>query len=194
MAARAFTLRPVPLSDEVDETMARIANDTQVLIDAIANSKNETVKALNDVNVGVARLSADVLNLGKSLDNLSAKVDGIDRDKAPRTDLAAAELRWKESITELRVRTDKDLSAKIGKDEFSVDSFESVILRLDEIEKKTDKIALIDQALNGPEGLVITVKQQNAQIYDLNKFRWKVVGAYGLVAFIASLVGYFLHK
>ena len=44
--------------------------------------------AIGQVNVGLATLSANVMNLDKRLDHVSLKIDAIDREKAPRTRVA----------------------------------------------------------------------------------------------------------
>jgi len=174
MAARSLTLGPR------GEEMA-ISENTRTILEAIRSSEQATNKALGDVNVTVAGLRSDVANVQLNLGNLDKKVDKIDQLKAEREDLKAVEERFRQTVAEMKAQTIRDISQidkdKIGKSEFSVDTFDNVEERLNEIDKKLEGINL---------------SEINRKIEALNEFKWRSLGRDGVLVAIASFIGGFL--
>lgn len=188
MAARTLVLIGEP------EDMATAA-DTRLIL-----------KAIGEVSVAVAGLRSDVTNLEKSFVNLSAKLDRVDAEKAARQDVSAAEIRLEKSITELRVRTDSELSRKIGKEDFSVDAFDNVAAQLEELDKRTERLmqnretdhALLEKVstdvsnLNTLKADHDLLAKVSTDVSNLNTLKERALGAKWVIGILSGAVGAFV--
>ena len=117
------------------------------------------LESLGDIKASMSGIGSDVSYLRRRVDDLWTKVDDIERLKATKTDLQELEIRTEKSIAGMKAQTAIDLARvehdKIGHDQFSVDSFENVSTRLNEIEEKLDTLmALKWKIIGGAVALV----------------------------------------
>jgi DNA repair exonuclease SbcCD ATPase subunit len=169
------------------------SENTKSILEAITRLSSEIRDALTVVNVAVAGLRSDVAHLSEKLQNLSDKVDRIDEVKAARVDLQAVEVRIEKTIAQMKEQQKMDLGRldtdKIGHAQFSIDSFENLTLRLDEIERRVEKIDHIDSQLRS---LLDQAKTTGQKFEEFDRFRWKLIGGYTALVVVGGILGFIL--
>lgn len=172
MAARAIVPLTTPSIIRDIEDMARSGSDTA-----------EILKAIAQVDKSVAGMRAELSGISKAVDILIDKTDRLERDKAAIGMLTELEVRWKETFQEARLRTERDLSQKIGKEQFSVDSFDNFSMRLEEVDKRTQ--TLVSNRESDHELLQAVAKS----VSDLNSVKDKAAGAKWAIGAISGGAG-----
>jgi prefoldin subunit 5 len=146
------------------------------------------LEAIGDIKASMSGIGSDVSYLRRRVDDLWSKVDEIERSKATRADLQELEIRVEKTFAQAKAQTTLDLARldhdKIGHDQFSVDAFENVSLRLEAIEGKID-------ALTGAEKELAAVKER---VEELQRLKWKIVGGAAALLSAGSVVGWILHE
>jgi uncharacterized coiled-coil protein SlyX len=179
MASMVIALGP-------DEFMATSTSATREIIGAIKDAQLATEKQISEVNITVAGLRSDVGHLGDALRDLATKVERIDDQKAARGELDALQHRVDKRMDQIVAQSAVDLGRmdhdKIGHSDLSLDAFDSMAKRVNEIEKQTEKI----------DGLVAGQKAMADRLEELSAFRWRIVGAYTAVATVFGLGGWII--
>lgn len=146
------------------------------------------LEAIGDIKASMSGLQSDVSYLRKRVDDLWSKVDEIERSKATRADLQEVEIRMEKSVAQVKAQVGIDLSRfdhdKIGHDQFSVDSFDNVVVRLDCIEGKIDKLTSMEEKLDRTAGLA--ERHEN--------WRWYVIGAAAALITSGGILGWIVHE
>lgn len=119
--------------------------DTAKIIEAIDKAYAKTGEKINELNIGMTGLRSDVGHLTKGLEELDQKVEKIDSSKAPIEALQVVERRFERDILQLQTQMSQEFrrleASKIGTDQISVDSMDSLIIRMGEAEKITERNA-----------------------------------------------------
>jgi tetrahydromethanopterin S-methyltransferase subunit G len=125
------------------------------------NMTLKILETLGDIKAAMSGIGSDVSYLRKRVDDLWTKVDEIERTKATKSDLQALEIRTEKTIAGMKAQTAIDLAKiehdKIGHDQFSVDSFDSVSERLDDIEKKIDSLMTLKSKVIGGAAVLVAL-------------------------------------
>ena len=183
-------------------TMATNSENTTRIIGAIDAATARTERQIADVNVGLAGLRSDVGYLKTessyvkdSLRSLGEKVDSMDQAKAGRSDLQAVESRIERQIIQSQTQTNSAIERvdrdKVGHNQLSVDTFESIVIRIGETERQGDAvIASMKSITEKLAEIQHSQEQSKIQIEELARWKWTVVGAYTAVAGIFTVLGW----
>lgn len=163
------------------------------------------LEAIGDIKASQSGMSSDVTYLRRRVDDLWVKVDEIERSKATRLDLQELEIRVEKSIAGMRAQTTVDLGRldqdKIGHDQFSVDAFDNVSLRLEGIEQKLERLVTMETTVNEMRpkldklpGLEIIVADIVPKVGAHEQLRWYIVGAGAALLAAGSYIGWALHE
>lgn len=139
MAAAAFVMEHRTLMPTTHNP------DTGKIIEAIDKAYARTGEKINDLNSAMVGLRSDVGHLTKGLEELDQKVEKIDSSKAPIEALQVVERRFERDILQIQTQMSQELrrleASKIGTDQISVDSMDSLIIRMGEAEKISERNA-----------------------------------------------------
>lgn len=139
MAAAAFVMEHRTLMPTTHNP------DTGKIIEAIDKAYARTGEKINDLNSAMVGLRSDVGHLTKGLEELDQKVEKIDSSKAPIEALQVVERRFERDILQIQTQMSQELrrleASKIGTDQISVDSMDSLIIRMGEAEKLSERNA-----------------------------------------------------
>jgi chromosome segregation ATPase len=151
-----------------------------------ASQKN--LEAIGTVRETVTELRSDMSYVKRSVEDLTKKVDRIEEAKASRDDLRQVEVRAERAILETRTQIAKDIEQlnkdKIGVADFSVDSFDNFNLRLESMEKKIDRLVLLEAV----------VEEHKSKITTFDQLKWKVFGGCVAIGGVVSIVAWCIHE
>lgn len=178
MASFALSQKePLPMPNTSTTNTERILAASQRNLDAIG--------AVRDT---VTELRTDMGYVKRSVEDLAKKVDRIEEAKASRDDLRQVEIRGERAISETRAQLIKDLQQldkdKINAADCPVDSFDNFSLRLDSMERKIDRLILLETV----------VEDHKKKIMVFDQIKWKVIGGCVAIGAVVSLVGWCLHE
>ena len=149
--------------------------------------------SVSGVSATLQAQGADLTYLRQRVDALWNKVDEIERSKATREDLQSLEVRVGQTLLQVRAQTTVDLDrlekSKIGHDQFSVDAFDNVALRLEQIESKLEVVVRIEGTIAQmqTDGSIVGKKVETLDGLRAKIVPWAVVLS-GISAFLGWLI------
>ena len=108
-----------------------------------SDDKYEILRAIGGVDATVAGLRSDISYMREKVDELGRKVDGVDKEKAARSELAAAEARLERALLDYKIQAKMDLDRvakfKVDVADLAPGTIDSLLERVGQAESQVEE-------------------------------------------------------
>ena len=142
------------------------------------------LRAIGDLKVLVVDLKdTDIAYVKQRIDKQWLAIDDMEKRKADRTEMREAEARLRDAIQEKWNRTSDDIVRVEGLAETADSTFESIQMRLNDIEKETAKI----------QPMAKNLTDLSRTVNNLSAIRWQIIGGVTAIGILLLSIDFLLR-